>query len=110
MKLPRLLMNPVVMLHATAWVATAVYYGVEPFARVLGVEGLYEGLALGLILCLFLGVTAVAALPVCLLSLRRATRAHDRSLIAQSGVGALLACSVLGYAAFLLTLIWSSPR
>lgn len=103
-------MNPIVMLHAIAWVGIGVYHGLEPFARVLGVERVYESLGLGLALYLFWGVTAVASLPVCWLSFRRALRAHDRAMVGQSGIGALLAFSVLGYAAFLLALVWSSPR
>ena len=103
MRLPQLLKNPAVMLHALAWVAIAVYYGIE-------LAGFYPGVTLGLLLYLFIGVTAIAALPVCWLSLRRGIRAHDRGLIAQSSVGALAACWVLGYAAFLLTLIRSNPR
>ncbi len=109
MRLPRILKNPVVALHAIAWAAIAVYYGLEPFSRIFGMEQVYESLMLGLALYLFWGVTAVACLPACWLSFRGALRTHDRALVAQSGIGALLALSVLGYAAFLLALIWSSP-
>ena len=110
MRLPQILKNPFVMLHAIAWLAIAVYYGVEPFARFLGVEGVYESLMLGLALYLFWGATALASLPVCWVAFRRALRARDRALVAQSGIGALLACSVLGYAALLLVVMCSSHR
>ena len=107
---PLILKNPIVMLHTVAWVGVGAYYGLEPFARVVGVERVYESLTFGLALYLFWGVTAVASLPVFWVSFRRALRSRDRGLTAQSGVGALLACSVLHFAAFLLFLIVRSPR
>jgi len=110
MRLPQVLRNPIVMLHAVAWVAIAVYYGFQPFARILGIHRVHQNFMLGLALYLFWGVTAVASLPVCWKSFRRALRAQDRALVIQSAIGVLLACSVLGYAALLLALICSSPR
>jgi hypothetical protein len=110
MRLPQILKNPIVMLHVVAWIVVAVCYGFEPFARVLGLERVRENLMFGLALYLFWGVTAVASLPVCWMWFRRALRAHDIALVAQSGIIALLACSVLAYEVFLLALVWSSPR
>ena len=113
MKRPRLLKNPIILLHMCLWVGIMVFHAVQALAPFIGLGRAFDGgrtfdFTFGLYL--FFGLTALAALPVCCVSLFRAISARDWSLGIQSGIGAVMASSVLGLGLYVFCLIGSSPR
>ncbi len=106
MRLPKLLLNPVMMIHVWLWCAVIGFH----IAQALGIAEGERAFFFMIVAYFLLGLSALAAAPVCFFSLRRAVREHDKSMIVQSSAGALMACSVLAYGLFIFYLIGASPR